>query len=78
MQVELAAQIVLAGRTGDFRRDDTVFGQVVRIVAGQQADFLTKDGIPNRQPFTNRLRAAIERYRAEVPPDIMEVSDANS
>jgi hypothetical protein len=70
MQVELAQQIVLAGRAGQFRRDKTVFGQVVQVLAGQRAD------ISGIAPFTNRLRAALAGYQSEMPT-VMEGSDAD-
>lgn len=59
-QVELARKIVASGRVGAFRKDSGVFAQLVLVVAGERDDILNEDGVPSQQPFTRRLRRAID------------------
>lgn len=59
-QVELARRVVASGRAGPFRRDMTIFGQLVQVVAGDRETITNEDGLPSRQPFTRRLMAAVD------------------
>lgn len=63
-QVKLAARVVGFGpeRLRYYRLDRTSFGQLVHILSGSQAE------LEGSAPWTNRLRRALARYRAQVTP----------
>lgn len=67
-QVALAARIAREGRAQAFRKDRGVFAQLVLVMAGEQPTILNGDGNESENPFTRRLLAMVERYRAETPP----------
>lgn len=67
-QVLLAVKVVRAGHVRGFKGDKSVTAQLVRYIAGEQADILNDDGNPHEGPWVVRLRAAIERLKAgDVP-----------
>lgn len=67
-QVLLAARVIehmTPDTRARWRRDDTIFGQLVKVMDGQQADVMNEDGNPSQSAFVIRLREALERYRRE-------------
>jgi hypothetical protein len=63
--VLLAFKIVLDGATlKHWRRDKTVFGQLVHMIEGSQEQIMTADGNPGKSAEVKRLYAAIERVKA--------------
>lgn len=69
-QVALARKVVAEGRVGAYAKDKTQFAQLVRIVAGEQSDFLTEDGVASEAAWIKRLRAALDQpaLRSRVEP----------
>jgi hypothetical protein len=63
-QVILAYRIAMTGDVKPYRKDKTVFAQLVRYIAGEQEDMTNADGNPNQTPWVARLRSAIERVKA--------------
>jgi hypothetical protein len=65
-QVMLAARIV-ANMTRDqrarWRKDSTIFGQLVAVLDSRQEDIMNEDGNPSQSPFVIRLREALAGYR---------------
>lgn len=79
-QVSLAHAVIRAGRQAAFRRDDTVFGQLVRVILGDKETITAGDGEASRAAFTRRVLAMLERYREEHPAEQQEAEmpvDAN-
>ena len=56
-QVDLADLIVRRGNADRYRRDNTVFGQLVQVRAGMRED------IDGKASFTERIRQAVARRR---------------
>jgi hypothetical protein len=75
-QVRLAARIVEEGRAQTYRRDETVFGQLVQCVAGTRQTITNDEGNPSQTPFTKRIVAMLETYRREHPAHTQEVNHA--
>lgn len=71
-QVALAARVVRAGRAGEYRRDVSVFGQLVQCLAGTKETITAGDGEESRQAFTKRVLAMLDRYRSEHPGGIAQ------
>ncbi len=67
-QVLLALKVVVEGRTPAFKKEKSQFAQLVLIIAGEQVDFTTDDGVPARAPWVMRLRAAMERVKVGALP----------
>jgi len=63
-QVLLAYRIALSGNIKGYRKDKGQFAQLVKVIAGEQADFMNEDGNPSQAAWVVRLRAAIERVKA--------------
>lgn len=57
--VYLAKSIVKKGHTGAFAKDDTVFGQLVRVVAGDKETITNDRGVESDSPFARRVLAAL-------------------
>jgi hypothetical protein len=67
-QVLLAYKIALRGETKPYRKDKGVFAQLVRMIAGEQADIMNDDGNPSQSSEVKRIRATIEFIKAgELP-----------
>ena len=64
-QVALAALVVEQGRAQMFRRDNTVFGQLVQVLAGDKDTITAGDGEESRASFTKRVLAMLVRYQQE-------------
>lgn len=61
-QVALAARIVREGRGPRWRKDQTVFGQLIAMLQGERDTISNADGNESEAPFTRRLvRVARER-----------------
>ena len=63
-QVILAYNIAARGETKPYRKDKSLFGQLIRYIAGEQGDIMNDDGNSSQAPFTIRVRGAIERVIA--------------
>lgn len=63
-QVILAFNIVQRGDIRSYRKEKSVFAQLVRYIAGEQGDIMNDDGNASQAPWVLRLRAAIERVKA--------------
>lgn len=63
-QVILALKVVAQGRSASYKKDDTVFGQLVRVLAGEKPGITNGEGNEASAPFTKRLLASVERYNA--------------
>lgn len=63
-QVILAYNIAARGETKPYRKDNSLFGQLVRHIAGEQADIMNDDGNPSQAPYAIRIREAIARVIA--------------
>lgn len=67
-QVILAHNVVARAQGAPVRRDgNSVFDQLVLVIAGQRATITNGDGVQSEAAFTRRILAALERYRAEGP-----------
>lgn len=63
-QVILAYNVVVGGRAGAFRKEESAFAQLVKLIAGEREDIMNDDGNPSQSVFVIRLRDAIERFKA--------------
>lgn len=78
-QVVLAHRVVREGRAAAFRRDKSVFGQLVMVIAGDKETITAGDGEESQNAFTRRVLAMLDRYRAENPLTVtQEAQDASS
>lgn len=64
-QVWLAHRIVQKGDGPRFRKDTTVFGQLVQVMAGERQTITNADGVEAQSAFTQRVLRALDRWRAE-------------
>ena len=62
-QVRLAAYVIAQNRSGDYRKDKSVFGQLVQLMAGDRESLDNKDGTAASAPFTRRILSALNKYK---------------
>lgn len=62
-QVILAYRLVVAGKMPAFMKDDSLMGQLVRLIGGKQAAIQNDDGTESRGAWTKRILAAVQRMK---------------
>jgi hypothetical protein len=60
-QVLLAYRVALRGDAPRYRKESSVFAQLVGYIAGDRESLDNKDGTASAAPFTKRILAAIDR-----------------
>jgi hypothetical protein len=69
-QVRLAALIVARGDAKNFRKDSSVFGQLVQVMGGLRETITNQDGLPSEAPFTRRVMRMLEVYHSQAPSGV--------
>ena len=72
-QVALAVHLVDIGNADHFRRDNSVFGQLVLVMAGLRETITNGDGVQTENAWGRRILEAVERYRTEAATAEREV-----
>jgi len=68
-QVILAYNVVVGGRAGSYKKEQSLFAQLVQLIAGDRESLDNKDGTPSGSAFTQRVLAAIERLKQSDLPE---------